>query len=183
MRCFIGGIAGLALAAAGAAAQEMPRKIEKTALCFDQACKKGEAEFRPWELKLSLPKTLAQCTTYRTTPFFAVVLTRNIPETAEYDCDDLPKERAADRGEMARQKALGIFPGHTIFLRMMCVSFGDYVQYSVAGEGGMQRNFLAVYARDRATADRIQYAARRFYPVPAVVSMTARIEHGDDKCQ
>lgn len=180
---FIWGLTGLALTAAEAAAQEVPRKIEKTALCFDQTCKKGEAEFRPWELRLSLPKTLAQCTTYRSTPFFAVVLTRNIPETAEYDCDDLPKERAADRGEMARQKALGIFAGHVVFLRMMCVSFGDYVQYAVAGEGGMQRNFLAVYARDRATADRILAAARRFYPVPAVVSMTARIEHGDDRCQ
>jgi hypothetical protein len=184
VRVCLWGIAYLMLAAAGApaGAQEIPRKIEKTALCSDQNCKKGAAEYRPWELKLSLPPTLGQCTTYRTTPFFAVILTRNIPDTAELDCDEVQKDRGADRGEQARQKALGIFPGHTVFLRMLCVSFGDYVQYSIPGEG-MMRNFLAVYARDRATAERIAYGARRFYPVPQIVSMTARVAHGDDKCQ
>jgi hypothetical protein len=184
VRRYLGGFAGLALAAlsASAGAQEIPRKIEKTALCADQSCKKGVAEYRPWELQLSLPPMLAQCTTYRTTPFFAVILTRNIPDTSELDCDEVQKDRGADRGEQARQKALGLFPGHTVFLRMLCVSFGDYVEYSIPGEG-MMRNFLAVYARDRATAERIHYAARRFYPVPRIVSMTARVEHGDDRCK
>ncbi len=172
----------IVVAPAPAAAQQ-ERKIEKTALCLNQICKKGGAEFRPWELKLALPPKLAQCTTYRTTPFLAVILTRNVPETGDLNCDELPNEYAAERGERARKRAQSIFAGHTVFLRMMCVRFGDYVEYAIEGEGAARRNFLAVYARDRATAQRIAAAARRFYPVPHIVSMTAWVERGDETCR
>ena len=164
------------------AAQQAERQIVKTALCADQSCTKGSADCRPWELKRALPKSLAQCTTYRTTPFFAVILTRNVPDTSELDCDGLPKEYAAERGEAARKKAEALFKGRAVFLRMLCVSYGNYVEYAIAGES-LLNNFLAVHAGpDRAAAKRLLGLARRHYPAPSIVSMTARLENGDAAC-
>ncbi len=174
-------LVAIAFAPAGA---ETQRQILKTALCHDQSCKKGAAAYRPWELKLQVPAKLGQCTTYRTTPFLAIVLTRDVPDTAEADCDDLPKERAAKAGETARQKAAAPFPGRAVFARMLCTGYGANVQYTVEGESGMLKNFMAVHAgNDRAAAERLLATAKARYPKAEIASMTAYLEIGDDRCK
>jgi len=167
-----------------APAQQSARKIEKIALCPDQSCKKGAAAYRPWELKLRLPAKLGQCTTYRTTPFFAVVLARNLPDTSEADCDALPKDRAARAGEAERLKAAAALEGRIVFLRMLCVGFGDHVEYGIEGETGMLKNFMAAFAgHDRAEAEKFLALAKTRYPAAALVSITARVENGDATCR
>ncbi len=168
-----------------AAAEQSTRKIEKTALCADPACKKGAAAYRPWELKLQVPAKLGQCTTYRTTPFFAVILTRNLPDTAELDCAAMPKSRQARAGERERLKAANAFVGpQTYFLRMLCTGQGANVEYSIEGETGMLKNFLAVYTGTiRSAAEGMVGVVKAKYPQAELVSMTARIENGDDRCK
>lgn len=182
----MGFLAGLPLVAAAfaPALAEQARKIEKTALCANAQCKKGAAAYRPWELKLQVPAKLGQCTTYRTTPFFAIVLTRDVPDTAEADCEDLPKERAAKAGEALRLKAVPAFRGRAVFARMLCTGYGVNVQYTVEGESGMLKNFLAVQAgNDRAAAERLLATAKARYPKAEIASMTAYLETGDDRCK
>jgi hypothetical protein len=166
------------------AVAEMQRKIEKTALCANAECKKGAAAYRPWELKLQVPAKIGQCTTYRTTPFLAIVLTRDVPDTAEADCDDLPKERAASAAKALRLKAMGAFRGRAVFARMLCTGYGANVQYTVEGETGMLKNFVAVHAgNDRAAAERLLATAKARYPKAEIASMTAYLETGDDRCK
>ncbi len=173
----------VAIAFAPASAEQV-RKIEKTALCANTQCKKGAAAYWPWELKLQVPAKLGQCTTYRTTPFLAIVLTRDVPDTAEADCDDLPKERAAKAGEAARHKAAASFRGRAVFARMLCTGYGANVQYTVEGETGMLNNFVAVHAgNDRAAAERLLATAKARYSKAEIASMTAYLETGDDRCK
>lgn len=172
------------LLALAPAAAEMQRKIEKTALCADANCKKGAIAYQPWELKLSVPAQLGKCTTYRATPFLAILLTRNLPDTGDYDCEDLPGEDEAKAGETARQKVLAPFAPRTVFLRMLCVGYAPMVEYTVEGETGMLRNFMAVHAgTDRAEAARLLGIAKQSFPAAAIVSMTARIESADETCR
>jgi hypothetical protein len=181
-KAFAASLPLVAIAFAPAAA-EMQRKIEKTALCANAPCKKGATAFRPWELKLQVPAKLGQCTTYRTTPFLAIVLTRDVPDTAEADCDDLPKERAAKAAEAIRQKAVPAFRGRAVFARMLCTGYGANVQYTVEGETGMLKNFMAVHGgNDRAAAERLLATAKMRYSKAELASMTAYIETGDDRC-
>jgi hypothetical protein len=171
-------------AASAPAGAEMQRQIVKTALCHDHSCKKGAAAYRPWELKLQVPAKLGQCTIYRTTPFLAVVLTRDVPDTAEADCGDLPKERAAKAGEAARQQAAASFRGRAVYSRMLCTGYGADVQYTVEGESGMLKNFMAVHAgNDRAAAERLLATAKARYPKAELASMTAYLETGDERCK
>ena len=163
---------------------ETPRKIEKTAVCANAACTKGAAAYRPWELKLKVPAKLGRCTTYRTTPFLAVVLTRDVPDTAEDDCDDLPKGRDAKAIEALRQQAVPAFRGRAVFARTLCTGYGSYVQYDAEGETSPLRNFVAVYAGgDRAAAERLLTTAKRRYPKAEIASMTAYIDTGDESCK
>lgn len=107
----------LVAVAVSPASAEQARKIEKTAICADAQCKRGAAAYRPWELKLQVPAALGICTTYRTTPFLAVVLTRDMPDTSEDDCDDLLKGRDAKVIDAMRQKAVPAFRGRPVFAR------------------------------------------------------------------
>lgn len=174
----------LVAVAVSPASAEQARKIEKTAVCADAQCKRGAAAYRPWELKLQVPATLGICTTYRTTPFFAVVLTRDMPDTSEDDCDDLPKGRDAKVIDAMRQKAVPAFRGRPVFARALCTGYGPYVQYDAEGERSPLRNFVAVHAgSDRAAAERLLGAAKRRYSKAEIVSMTAYIDTGDERCQ
>lgn len=177
------GLPLLAVAFAPAAA-EMQRKIEKTAVCANAACKNGGSANRPWELKLQVPAKLGKGTIYRTTPFFAVLLTRDVPDTAEDDCEDMPKGRIAKAIEGMRQKTLPAFPGRTVFARTLCIGYGPHVQYDAEGEMSPLRNFVAVYAGgDRAAAERLLGMAKARYPKAVLVSMTAYVDTGDDGCE
>lgn len=173
----------LAVIAAPAAAQQT--RIEKTAICLDGKCKKGAAAYPAWELPLKLPAKLGTCTIYRSTPFFAVVLTRDVPDTAEADCDEIGRDKQAITGEALRQKAAATLKGRTVFARMLCVGFASTVQYTVEGETGVLKNFLAVYAgmNNRAAAETLLAEAKAHYPQAAIASMTARVESGDARCK
>ena len=165
-------------------AAEMTMKIEKTALCPDANCKKGAIAYQPWELKLSVPAQLGKCTTYRSTPFFAILLTRDLPDTGDLDCDELAGEDEAKAGEVARQKVITAFSPRTVFLRMLCVGYAPVVEYTIEGETGMLRNFMAVHAgTDRAEAARVLAIAKQSFPGAAIASMTARIESADESCR
>ena len=184
MRLLISAVAATApllLLALAPAAAEMKMKIEKTAICSDANCKKGAVAYQPWELKLSVPAQLGKCTTYRSTPF---LLTRDLPDTGDLDCDELAGEDEAKAGEAARQKVVAAFGPRTVFLRMLCVGYAPMVEYTIEGETGMLRNFMAVHAgADRAEAERALGAAKRSFPGAAIVSMTARIESADESCR
>jgi hypothetical protein len=173
----------LPLALAPAAAQ-IKMKIEKTAICADASCKKGSVAYQPWELKLSVPAQLGKCTIYRTTPFLAILLTRDLPDTADYDCDEVAEEDEAKAGEAARRKVLPAFAPRTVFLRMLCVGYAPTVEYTIEGETGMLRNFMAVHAgTDRGEAERLLGIAKQSFPGAAIVTMTARIESADESCR
>jgi hypothetical protein len=166
------------------AAAETTMKIEKTAICADSNCKKGAAAYHPWELKLAVPAALGKCTIYRTTPFLAILLTRDLPDTGDYDCDEVADGDEAKAGEAARQKAMAPFAPRTVFLRMLCVGYTPTVEYSIEGETGMLRNFMAVHAgTDRAEAEVLLGVAKQSFPGAAIVSMTARIESADESCR
>jgi hypothetical protein len=153
-------------------------------VCADANCKKGAAAYQSWELRLQVPAQLGKCTTYRTTPFLAVLLTRALPDTADYDCDEVAGEDEAKAGEAARQKAMASFAPRTVFLRMLCVGYAPTVEYAIEGETGMLRNFMAVHAgTDRAEAERLLGIAKQSFPGAAIVSMTARIESADESCR
>jgi hypothetical protein len=159
-------------------------KIEKTAICADANCKKGAAAYQPWELKLAVPAQLGKCTTYRTTPFLGILLTRDLPDTADYDCDEVADGDEAKAGEAARQKAMAPFAPRTVFLRMLCVGYTPTVDYTIEGETGMLRNLMAIHAgTDRAEAERLLGVAKQSFPGAAIVSMTARIESADESCR
>ena len=180
---FLAALAGFASLAVPAAAQQT-RTIEKTAICLDGKCKKGAVAFHAWELALKLPAKLGKCAVYRSTPFFAVILTRDVPDTAELDCDEMPRAKEAVSGEALRQKAAAALKGRTVFARMMCVGFALNVQYTVEGETGMLKNFLAAYAgMNRTMADTSLGEAKAHYPQAEIVSMTARVESGDAGCK
>jgi hypothetical protein len=172
---------GVALAPATA---ETQMKIEKTAVCADANCKKGAVAYRPWELKLAVPAQLGKCTIYRSTPFLAILLTRDLPDTADFDCDEVAEEDEAKAGERARQKVMASFAPRTVFLRMLCVGYAPTVEYSIEGETGTLRNFMAVHAgTDRAEAERLLAIAKQNFAGAAIVSMTARIESADESCR
>ena len=179
----LAGLVAFAFLAAPVAAQQM-RTIEKTAICLDGKCKKGAAAYHPWELPLKLPAKLSKCAVYRSTAFIAVILTRDVPDTAELDCDEMPRAKEAIAGEALRQKATAVLKGRTVFARMMCVGFAPNVQYTVEGETGMLKNFLAAYAgTNRAMADMLLGEAKAHYTRAEIVSMTARVETGDAGCK
>jgi hypothetical protein len=111
-------------------------------------------------------------------------LTRELPDTGDLDCDELTGEDEAKAGEAARQKVIAAFSPRTVFLRMLCVGYAPMVEYTVEGETGMLRNFMAVHAgTDRAEAERVLAIAKQSFPGAAIASMTARIESADETCR
>jgi hypothetical protein len=155
----------------------VPRTLVQQEVCPDpkRPCNSKAKQFAPYEISFQLPGKLTRGKTYKSIPFYAVL----IKTFAEETCD------AADHTvsiERERQRIQLAYPANKVFAAYSCPNL-DAVDYSFAGrtdssgERVLIMTFIAVYA-GKTEADARQFLGyvKTVYPQATLKLMTASYE-------
>ena len=163
----------------GLAAVALPTPQSAAAeVCSDPAanCDHKRKHFDEWELPFKMPAKLTPNKTYRSAPFYAVML-----KTFEID-DDCDGGEYVIAVEKERKKVQKTQATRKVFAEYQCPNMGA-VGYDFEGRMDAKRetvlmgNFIAVYAgTTRDEADKLLATVKAKYPDAVVKKMTANFE-------
>lgn len=148
------------------------------AVCPNPAapCNHRQKKFDVWELSFKLPARIVDNKTYKSAPFYAVMLkTFNIDD----DCDGGEYYISLER---ERKKVQAMQPERKVFASYMCpnMSAVDYDfagKMNAAGDSVVIQNFIAVYGgTTQAEAETLRRSLSAKYPKAVVKKMNATWE-------
>lgn len=158
--------------------QNPPPAQTANAICPNPAkpCKHKEKEFAEWELSFKMPAKLKGNTTYKSAPFYAVIL-----KTYSMD-DDCDGGEFIEAAEKDRKKEQAMQLERKVFASYMCPNM-DAVNYDFAGRMDAKKervildNFIAIYAgATQQEADMTLQSMKSEYPKAVLKRMTAMYE-------
>jgi hypothetical protein len=135
-------------------------------------CNHADKKFEDWELSFRLPEKIVAYKTYRSAPFYAVILKKLPGGCGELDVDP--------RVEEERIKIQSEFPSRKVFSENSCPNWSavDYEfegRRADAGGGIVYSDYIAVYAGATDGEAREALAAmREKYPQAEIKQMTAQ---------
>lgn len=149
---------------------------QTNAVCPDPAkpCHHKSKKFDEWELSFKMPVRLAANKTYKSVPFYAVIL-------KQYDyVEDCDGGEFVIAEEADRKRVQKMFPDKKVFVDYQCPNMGP-VDYDFEGRRDSEQilisNFIAVYAgADKASADAILAKVKAKYPDAMIKKMTVAYE-------
>jgi hypothetical protein len=133
-------------------------------------CRSADKTFAPYELSFRLPAHLKPNRSYRSVPFYGVVVKRR--RSASTDCDGGEFTIAVER---ERIKAQALFPTRKVFSSPQCPDMSA-LSYIIDGQPNTQV-FTAIYAgKTRFTAQSVLDKARKRFPVAKMHRMQVVFE-------
>ena len=134
-------------------------------------CNHKQKEFENWELSFRMPAKIIANKTYKSAPFYAVILRKY-----EEGCDELDENPTV---ESERQDVQKLFPSRKVFAEYSCPNM-DAVNYDFAGklsadgERFLYMDYIAVYAGVDETEGREFFnLLKKDYPQAELKKMTA----------
>ena len=144
----------------------------KNAVCPDPArpCRTKQKEFGEWELSFGLPARIRPNVTYKSAPFYAIIL-----QTYSEGCDELDVNPQVEPERLRIQK---LYPARKVFAEYSCPNMDattyDFVGKRKANGDALYIDYIAVYAGETADeADRLLKQVKAEYPDATVKRMTA----------
>lgn len=135
-------------------------------------CMHKQKQFADWELSFRMPAKLIANKTYKSAPFYAVILKKY-----EEGCDELDENPAV---EPERKRIQKLFSSRKVFAEYSCPNM-DAVNYDFAGklsadgERFLYMDYIAVYAGvDETEGKEIFDLLKKDYPQAELKKMTAQ---------
>jgi hypothetical protein len=163
-----------ALGQGSAVVKPSPKPTPKAtnAVCPDPArpCRTKQKEFGEWELSFRLPARIRPNVTYKSAPFYAIIL-----KTYSEGCDELDANPKVEPERLRIQRS---YPTRKVFAEYSCPNL-DAASYDFAGKTNasgesLYTDYIAIYAGETADeANRLLNEIKAKFPKAAVKRMTA----------
>jgi len=165
-------LGGSLLASGQSPATISPSPRPKNAVCPEPArpCRTKHKEFGEWELSFGLPARIRPNVTYKSAPFYAIIL-----QTYSEGCDELDVNPHVEPERLRIQK---MYPTRKVFAEYSCANM-DATNYDFAGKrkangDTLYMDYIAVYAGETAgVADTLLKEVKAEFPDAIVKRMTA----------
>ena len=167
-----GGLLASGQSPAAVSPSPKPTPRPKNAVCPDptRPCRTKQKEFGEWELSFGLPARIRPNVTYRSAPFYAIIL-----QTYSEGCDELDVNPRVERERLRIQK---LYPTRKVFAEYSCANM-DATGYDFAGKtkangDSLYTDYIAVYAGESADeAGRFLKEVKASFPNATAKRMTA----------
>lgn len=146
------------------------------AVCPDpkKPCHHAKKTFEDWELSFRLPQKIKSNTTYKSAPFYAVIIRKY-----EEGCGELDINEPLEKERLRLQKLL---PARKVFAEYSCpnmeaVGYDFNGKMDAAGERFLYMDYIAVYAGETLEeANKLLGELSKKHPQAEVKKMTAHWE-------